>query len=180
MPEFMNCLRFASTSSAVGPEYFCGVWFVGGNGICFINSKSKFRRKLAQYNIYHEREGKAHEPGVIEQADQSRRHSGRIELVDGHEKSRQARQRANQKRDDGNVTKTLPVMVFAAELVKRVHIQLALTAHKIIRNQHAADGPEQRPIASEPIENITVRVRQQLPWHHDDANDACDKSAHTK
>jgi hypothetical protein len=36
----------ASTSSADGPEYFFGVWFVGGNGISFINSIQSFGASL--------------------------------------------------------------------------------------------------------------------------------------
>src|SRR3954471_21447564 len=113
MPGFMNCLRLASTSSADGPEYFCGVCFVGGNGMSFIKFNSKFRREFAQYKINHERQGKANEPGVIEQAHQSRWHARGIKLGNRHEKSRQARQHAPQKRNDRHEAESVLVTVFA-------------------------------------------------------------------
>src|SRR3954464_6475374 len=107
MPGFMNCLRLASTSSADGPEYFCGVCFVGGNGMSFIKVRSKFRREFAQYKINHEGRAKPDEPGVIEQADQYRGNARGVQLVHSDEKAGQTRKRSQQKSNDSHVAEAV-------------------------------------------------------------------------
>src|SRR6185312_4803704 len=130
MPGFMNCLRLASTSPADGPEYFCGLWLVCGNGISFINA-SKFRCEFAQHKINHESERKSDEPGVVEQIDEAGGNTRGIKLIHFHQKARQAWQHTDDKSDNGNITESISEPILADGLIQSGYIELAMAIYKI-------------------------------------------------
>src|SRR6266851_452358 len=150
---------------------------VGFDGDAEVHGKlsSSVRRLGNRCNPVHQCEveketyQEAHEPGVVVQDAQRRKHQA-DECDSGT--GRQCK--------DGRPIETAGVFVAAIALIEILDDEDFLAHYEVVADEHAGNRPEKAGVADEPSENITAIAGQESPRLQDDAHGGGDEAAGAK
>src|SRR5512135_1935564 len=106
---------------------------------------------------------KPHEPRVVVEGP----HRGDHEAAPGEEAARE-------RRDDGG---GIPPAVRAVREVERAQVERPPPDDPVVGDEDARDGPESARVPEEPREDVALRVREEPPGLHRDADEAGDEAA---
>src|SRR5450759_3818455 len=128
-----------------------------------------FLRKLSRCSLGHQRDveatgrEEAHEPRVVVEGSEQWDHE-----------ASPREEAACEGRDDG---RRVPATVCAVREVKALQIELRLPHDPVVGDEHARDRSEAARITEEPREDVTLRIREEAPGLHRDADEARDEAA---
>src|ERR1035437_2248879 len=125
-----------------------------------------FLRKLSRCSLGHQRD--------IEATSREEAHEPRV-VVEGSEQwdheASPREEAAREGRDDG---RRVPAPVRAAREVKALQIEPRLPHDPVVGDEHARDRSEAARITEEPREDVTLRIREEAPGLHRDADEGRD------